>query len=398
MSRLVETRRELIIHDLSSTNTSDDSSRSEELREIAQLKKSIVNFKKEKDTLNRKIEALKDDITTAENANNVANANYIRVMRKLCELLGTQMNQDEVIQKIAELKQRVVKSREERDALQVQVSAQRQIMEDNMRNSQFMTQSIKTDILNASSKVTKTISKAKKAIQDATQIKDIIKEKETQYNELVAKLNTATNSKNNDPKQILNMLNKKATELHPYFTRTLKKLKIDYNSTNNLLDLQNKIINQFKATKDSSQKVTPVNQFNNEISLLNEKLSQRKQEYNNLQKHYQQKLNEITTEQDKKKEICVCPFRDQYEKEKAQRNKRLRTSLKAALEYSNKSWIVPKSHSDICQLIVYFAKTLKDELHQIECSETEDFNIFNCLEKKVQYVGKQNAKVISILQ
>ena len=96
--------RQLTINDLSSI--SQDTSEEQMIKEITRIRQSNYEDKKEKERLKRQIESLQNNITCAENAREIANANAIRIAKRLCALFGEKLNQEQIYNKISELQER----------------------------------------------------------------------------------------------------------------------------------------------------------------------------------------------------------------------------------------------------------------------------------------------------
>lgn len=395
MSLAVSTRRELLIHDLSSNVKSDTTSSGyENMREIEELKKTNIQLKKEKETYNRNIETLKDDIICAENAKNVANANYNRVMRRLCEILGAQMSQDEIIDQIANLNTRVNSLRKEYEDLKIKVLSERKILENELKSSQQLASTYKNDILDLNSVASKTVDKAKKIIQETSQIKTNIKNKEAEYTKILSELNRITKNRSN-PKSIEDLLRMKARELDPYIAKTVKRLNTKIADPKSLFELQNGIIAKFKSINESKHSLN-TDQLKEQVKLTKKILSQKNAEFQRVNDQYISKVNQIN-DFEQNSNNSTCKYIKEYKTAKQNRIDKMRLALKSSIQISKKEWIVPKRHSDLCQLTIHLAHTLHDDLQLFESRQENNYDLFERLNKKVKYVERQNADVINLL-
>lgn len=391
-------RANLSIEDLddSSSGSSDDAI----LTDIKNLQKDVQENTLEKKRLEIKIEGLEHDLTCATKASEIGRNKSINIARRLAALFGEALKEEDLITKVQQLQDRANSARKEVEKLTNELNSLKAASPQQKRANKLLSSSIYDDIekakqedqriCNEIDKVDSAIDKRKSEVQA---LRDEIEVLQQQFNQAVGGANyTITEIKDriykNSEDYVLEQCAQCAKSLGIPFDPRMRVSGF-------VEELSQRIETLRKKVTPSNESESKFDQLSNEVEEALYELKQVSQQVKTLE----EQRDTIKQQSIMESPPIVVDYQPLIEKEKADhdiRTKKLRKTLKQAIETIGYDWVVPKSHKDICAIYIRFIKSLQDELSTLSeksaqyPQEEPDLTV---LQSKVQTVKKQNRAI-----
>ena len=384
-------KRPLTLTDLASI--SQDTSDEKMIQEITRIRKSISEEKKEKERLKRQIESLQNNISCAENAREIANANAIKIAKKLCELFGEKLNQEQIYLKISDLQKRAADAKREVEELQIQIAYNKQIMKDNYAANQTLNNTLKSQINDTQVRASKLGKKTKLRVDDIESVKTEIQKEKEQFNDIIQRIQEITHSSNFDPKALYN------TILNQTETGILKK-------ANQLFSDKASIHRSYSSIPQFCQQTAKeIKNMKSRIcsdempNLFRDKIMERKEEINKLDKQIAElRESETALRNQLYNKVADITPRELLEREQNNRTKKMRMALKKACQIAGFDYSIPHKHSDLCQMYVNVASRLRETVQQSKKENDQLISNQARLDQKIAFVEIQNEDISHLLK
>ena len=380
--------RHLTVNDLSSI--SQDTSDEKMIQEITRIRKSNLEDKKEKDRLMRQIESLQNNITCAENAREIANANAIKIARKLCSLFGEKLNQEQIYNKISELQERAAKAKREVEELQMQIDFNEQIARDNLTTTITLNNTMKSQINDTQIKASKAANKTEQRVQEIEKKKNAIQKMKKDYQNILNKLQNITKSSSIDPNELKDLIfNRTEAGFLNKANQLMKNKACTDSEYTSIPQFCSTVMKEIKCMKQSvksnpvpdllRQNILKTKEELDHITLKVDKLQRKK---NNLEKLFDTSAKPSEMLNREQKLRCI----------------QMKQALAKACKIVGLHWNIPSNHSDLCNLYVTFASNMKNACGKYQ-KENDNLRANQILlDQKIAVVKTQNEEIATILR
>lgn len=388
-------RTQLTLEEL---NEELDSDSNEQLivNEIATIQTDIQNAKRTKRQIDLKIEGLQHDLKCAEKAKELGNIAAANIAKKLAAIFGEALKEEDLIIKVQQLQERARVAHQEVETLTAELASLRISTPQKQRSSKR-----KIDVVNED------IQKAKAEEQRLDQqIMQVDNEIETKQNDLrnlnqevedlMFKFNEAVGSQSLSISEIRDKIIKNSDDfILEQCAKTAQALKIPFDPRmrlsgfiddlrNRIIDLRRKVIPSKETEFQFQQLSNSVDSSLAELRSLNLQIKELEKKKNDLK--YQFSTQPVQIVEDPTQII------EQHKEKQAKRTKKLRKSLKSALQIAGYDWIVPKSQKDVCELYIKLIRSMQTEIATLNREEDQVPDL-TVLQSKVQSVRKQNREI-----
>lgn len=388
-------RTQLTLEEL---NEELDSDSNEQLivNEIATIQTDIQNAKRTKRQIDLKIEGLQHDLKCAEKAKELGNIAAANIAKKLAAIFGEALKEEDLIIKVQQLQERARVAHQEVETLTAELASLRISTPQKQRSSKR-----KIDVVNED------IQKAKAEEQRLDQqIMQIDNEIETKQNDLrnlnqevedlMFKFNEAVGSQSLSISEIRDKIIKNSDDfILEQCAKTAQALKIPFDPRmrlsgfiddlrNRIIDLRRKVIPSKETEFQFQQLSNSVDSSLAELRSLNLQIKELEKKKNDLKFQFSTQPVQIVED--------PTQIIEQHKEKQAKRTKKLRKSLKSALQIAGYDWIVPKSQKDVCELYIKLIRSMQTEIATLNREEDQVPDL-TVLQSKVQSVRKQNREI-----
>lgn len=388
-------RTQLTLEEL---NEELDSDSNEQLivNEIATIQTDIQNAKRTKRQIDLKIEGLQHDLKCAEKAKELGNIAAANIAKKLAAIFGEALKEEDLIIKVQQLQERARVAHQEVETLTAELASLRISTPQKQRSSKR-----KIDVVNED------IQKAKAEEQRLDQqIMQVDNEIETKQNDLrnlnqevedlMFKFNEAVGSQSLSISEIRDKIIKNSDDfILEQCAKTAQALKIPFDPRmrlsgfiddlrNRIIDLRRKVIPSKETEFQFQQLSNSVDSSLAELRSLNLQIKELEKKKNDLKFQFSTQPVQIVED--------PTQIIEQHKEKQAKRTKKLRKSLKSALQIAGYDWIVPKSQKDVCELYIKLIRSMQTEIATLNREEDQVPDL-TVLQSKVQSVRKQNREI-----
>lgn len=378
-------------------NSSDSDSRDQILvDEIQTLKSDVQQAKKRKRQLDLKIEGLQHDLQCAQRAKEIGNVAAASVAKQIAAIFGEALKEEDLIIKVQELQERAKNAHQEVERLKIQLGSLQittpQKQKSTIQNIDQINENMQTSL-----------EEERKLDQQIIQVDNQIELKQNdlrklklEVEDLTLKFNGAIGSQNLRVSEIRDQIIKNSDEyILEQCSKAAQSLKIPFDPRMRLSgfidDLRQRIISLRRMITPSHESDAEFQKLSQrveaslaELRSLNSQIHILERQKNDLK--FQLTTNPIQIVED------PSPFFEQHKQEQDKRTKKLRKSLKAALESVGYDWIVPKSQKDVCELYIKLIRSMQNELAELN-QDVDPEPDLTVLQSKVKAVRRQNREI-----
>lgn len=388
-------RTQLTLEEL---NDELDSDSNEQLivNEIAIIQTDIQNAKRQKRQIDLKIEGLQHDLKCAEKAKELGNVAAANIAKKLASIFGEALKEEDLIVKVQQLQERARVAHQEVETLTAELASLRISTPQKQRSSKRKIDVVNEDIQKAKAEEQRLDQQIMQVDNEIELRQNELKNLNQEVEDLMFKFNEAVGSQSLSISEIRDKIIKNSDDfILEQCAKTAQALKIPFDPRMRLSgfidDLRNRII-------DLRRRVTPSRETESQFQQLSNSVESSLAELKSLNlqiKELEKKKNDLKFQCSTQPVQIVedpTPIIEQHKEKQAKRTKKLRKSLKSALQIAGYDWIVPKSQKDICELYIKLIRTMQTEIATLN-REEEQVPDLTVLQSKVQSVRKQNKEI-----
>lgn len=384
----------LSIEDL---DDSDDNSEAGVLvDEISKLQKTVQQTKKEKRQLDLRIEGLEHDLMCAEKARQIGNNAAMNVAKRLAALFGEALKEEDLVPKVQQLQERVLKARQEVESLQTHLANLKMATPMAKKDHKKRLESINEEIAGAKMEEQKLINQISKIDKDIKERQDDLKQVQSEISALKARFNTAVGGDNWSVAEIREKIAKNSDEyLLDQCALAAQSMGIEFDPRSQISgfidDLRQRII-------DLRNEVTPTRSSEERFDAMAQSVQTAMAELKDVTsevKKLERERNSLQMQLDTRPPVIVenyQPLLDEEKRVQEKRTAKLRQGLENALQMVGYDWEVPKSNHKVCAMYVKLIKDLQAETTALDNADDPAPDL-SVLQSKVDSVRRQNRQL-----
>ncbi|KAK8870174.1 hypothetical protein M9Y10_008051 [Tritrichomonas musculus] len=366
------------------------------INEIETIQADVQNAKRQKRQIDLKIEGLQHDLKCAEKAKELGNVAAANIAKKLAAIFGEALKEEDLIVKVQQLQERARVAHQEVETLTAQLASLRISTPQKQRSSQRKIDVVNDDIQKAKAEEQRLDQQIMEVDNEIEMKQNDLRNLNQEVEELMFKFNEAVGSESLSISEIREKIIKNSDDfILEQCARTAQALKIPFDPRMRLSgfidDIRKRIVDLRKKVTPSRETESHFQQLSNtvesslaELKSLNLQIKELEKKKNDLKFQFSTQPVQIIED--------PSPIIDQHKEAQALRTKKLRKSLKSALQIAGYDWIVPKSQKDVCELYIKLIRTMQNEIASLN-REEEEVPDLTVLQSKVQSVRKQNREI-----
>ncbi|OHT10429.1 hypothetical protein TRFO_20313 [Tritrichomonas foetus] len=383
---------------LDELNDISDSDSNEQMliTEISTIQTDIQNAKRQKRTIDLKIEGLQHDLKCAEKARELGNGAAANIAAKLAAIFGEALKEEDLVIKVQQLQERAKNARQEVETLTAQLANLKISTPQKLRSSKRKVDQVNDEIQKAKLEEQKVDQQIIQVDNEIEMQQNQLRALNQEIDELVYKFNEAVGTQNLSVSEIRNKITKNSDEfVLDQCSRIAQALKLPFDkrmkASEFLDDLRDQITQLRRKVTPSNETEETFMQLSNQVETSLAELKSLNSQIKVLEKQKNELKVKATTEPIPIVEDPT-PIIEQHMEMQAKRTRKLRKSLEDALKITGYDWIIPKSQRDVCSTYVKLIRSMQNEIAALN-REEEPVPDLTVLQSKVQAVRKQNREI-----